>query len=119
MMATAMDTSVTRTQRGSSWARTAGGEIGSDMVTRAPSLESDMMTRAPSFDQVDAEESQEGHAEEHDRNRGRLPVGELLQPRDHQHRRDLGLEGHVARDEHHRAVLAEGAREGEGEAGDH
>src|SRR5215510_1785093 len=107
MIATATVMSVTRTQRGSSCARMAGGEVVSAMVTGAPT-----------FDEVDAEQGDEGHDEEHDRDRGRLPVGELFQPGHHQDGGDLGLEGHVARDEHHRPVLAERAREGEREAGD-
>ena len=46
-------------------------------------------------------------------------IVELLEPDDDQQRRDLGDVGHVAGDEDHRAVFADGAGEGEREAGQH
>ncbi len=53
-----------------------------------------------------------------DGDRGRAGVVVLLELGDDEERRDLGLHRHVARDEDDRAVLAERAGEGEGEAGD-
>ena len=49
--------------------------------------------------------------------RGRRVV-ELLEPDDDQQRRDLRHVGHVAGDEDDRAVFADGAREGQREAGE-
>src|SRR6266446_4640422 len=94
-------TSVMRTQRGS----------------EREFVWSGVDTFAPPLEQVDDDEHGEGDHEEHDGDGGRLRVGELLEPRDDEHGCDLGLERHVARHEHDRAVLAERAREGEGEAG--
>src|SRR5207244_8319127 len=76
-----------------------------------------MVSRAPAFEEVDGEERNEGDREQDDGDRRRLGVGELLEPRHDEDRRDLGAERHVARDEHDRAVLAERAREGKREAG--
>src|SRR5438093_11175172 len=94
-------TSVMRTQRGS----------------EREFVRSGVDTFAPPLEQVDDDEHGEGDHEEHDGDGRRLRVGKLLEPRDDQHGRDLGLERHVARHEHDGAVLAERAREGEGEAG--
>src|SRR5213594_512071 len=77
-----------------------------------------MVSLAPAFEEVDGEERDEGDREQDDGDRRRLGVGELLEPRHDEDRRDLGAERHVARDEDYRAVLAERAREGEREAGD-
>ena len=75
------------------------------------------MPLAPALEQVDEHQHRERDHQQHDGDGGRLAVGELLQPGDDQHRRDLRLVRHVAGDEHHRAVLAEAAREGQREAG--
>src|SRR2546425_11482507 len=77
-----------------------------------------MWSLAPALEEVDGEERDEGDRERADGDRRRLGVGELLEPRHDEDRRDLGAERHVARDEDDRAVLAERAREGEREAGD-
>src|SRR4051812_30687567 len=54
---------------------------------------------------IDDEEQREGR-EQHDERDGRgASVVELLELRDDEQRDDLRLERHVARDEHHRAVL--------------
>ena len=45
-------------------------------------------------------------------------IVEFLQPDDDQQRRDLGHVGQVAGDEDDRAVFADGAREGQREAGE-
>ena len=54
----------------------------------------------------------------HGRDRGGAGVVVLLQLDDDQERGDLGRHRHVAGDEDHRAVLADGAGEGEREAGE-
>src|SRR5262245_37552977 len=90
-----------RTHAGSSWGRRSS------------------MTGPPALEQVDDEQAREGDAEQHHRDRRRLGVGELLQACDDQHRRDLGLVRHVARDEDERPVLAERAGKGERKAGHH
>src|SRR5262249_52280195 len=77
-----------------------------------------MMALAPAFEEVDCEEGHERDHQDDDGDRGRLGIGELLQPRDHEHGGDFRLERHVARDEDDGPVLAERAREGEREAGD-
>src|SRR5262245_23306008 len=104
MMATAARMRTTFTSGGSLWARRT-------TVFSA-------MSTAPALEEIDQEERDEGDREDDDRDRGGLRVGELLQPGHHQHGGDLGLERHVARDEHHRAVLPERACEGEREARD-
>src|SRR5437016_2239345 len=109
MMTTAVRMRATLTAGGSSWGR---GGIGFSFTLSA------MMSFAPAFEQVDREERHEGDRQDDDRDRRRFRVGELLQPRDDENGRDLGLEGHVARDEDDGAVLAERAREGERKAGD-
>ena len=56
---------------------------------------------------------------QHDRrDRGGAGIVEFLQPDDDQQRRDLGDVGQVAGDEDDRAVFADGAREGQREAGE-
>ena len=66
------------------------------------------MALAPPFQQVDQRPAART-TRPAARRRWRSPrVGELLQPGDDQHRRDLRLERHVARDEDDRAVLARG-----------
>src|SRR5262249_24974016 len=107
-MKSAVRMSVHWTQGGSSWARRGTlRRMGSAMMTCAPALE-----------QIDREEGRERHREQHDGDRRGFAVGELLEPRDDEHRRDLGLERHVAGDEDDRAVLPERAREREGEPRD-
>src|SRR6185369_7385389 len=85
----ASETSVQRTQAGSSCARG-----GTERV-----VGSAMMTCAPALDEVDGEEGHERHAQEHAGDGGRLAVGELLESRDDEHRRDLRPVRHVAGDE--------------------
>src|SRR2546422_8732375 len=105
---------MTATAARMSAALTAGG---SSCARRGTVLGS-AMSLAPALEEIDREEGQEGDREDHDRDRRRLGVGELLQPGDDENGRDLGLVGHVARDEDDGAVLAERAREGEGESRD-
>src|SRR5262249_9500128 len=62
-----------RTQAGSSWGRRSS------------------MTGPPALEQIDDEQAREGDAEQHNRDRGRLGVRELLQAGHDQYRRDLGL----------------------------
>src|SRR5262249_8703196 len=109
MIATGVPMSSRRTMGGSSCARRWAAEA---------TAGSAMVARAPSFDEVDAEERDERDQQQDDGDRGRLGVVELLEPRDHEDRRDLGLERHVAGDEDDRAVLPERAREREGEPRD-
>src|SRR5262249_28749862 len=110
MTTTAATTSATRTAGGSSCAR---------RLKPAPIPWSDMVPPAPALEDVDEEQGDEGDREDDDRDRRRLRVGELLEPRHDEDGRDLGLERHVARDEDDRPVLAERAREWEREAVDH
>src|SRR5437870_6077661 len=95
---------------------TAGGS--SCARRRETARGSAMVSLAPAFEEVDAEERDEGDREQDDGDRRRLGVGELLEPRHDQDGGDLGPERHVARDEDDRPVLTEGARKGEREAGD-
>ncbi len=62
------------------------------------------------------EDDDEGHDEHDHRDGGRVGITEFGQPDHDQERRDLGDVGQIARDEDHRAVFADGAREGEREA---
>ncbi|SOY47396.1 conserved hypothetical protein [Cupriavidus taiwanensis] len=69
------------------------------------------MAARPGLQQVDQQQQRERDHQHHHRHRGGAGVVVLLQLGiDHQ-RRDLGNHRHVARDKHHRAVLAGGARE--------
>src|SRR5215813_2281599 len=95
--------------------RTIGG---SSWAGRRLIAISAMVTRAPALDEVDGEQGDERDREQDDGDGRRLGVAELLETGDHEHRRDLGPERHVARDEDHRAVLAERAGEREGEPRD-
>jgi hypothetical protein len=76
------------------------------------------MTHAPALEPVNDDQDRERDDEQHDRDGGRLAVGELLEAGHDQDRRDLGPVRHVAGDEDDRAVLPDAAREGEGEAGE-
>src|SRR5262249_52426274 len=69
------------------------------------------MPAAPAFQQVDQRQQGERDQEQHGRQGRSLGVGVLLQPGDDQHRGDLRAVRHVARDEHHRPVLAQGPGE--------
>src|SRR6266850_2463525 len=107
MTATAARMRTALTAGGSSCARSCVTACGSAMVSLAPA-----------FEEVDGEERDERDREQDDGDRRRLGVGELLEAGDDQDGGDLGPVRHVARDEDDRAVLAERAREGEGEARD-
>src|SRR6185436_1867433 len=87
-----------------------GPRAGSRMMTASA-----LMTDARAFEEVDDHQHGERDHQQHDGDRGRLAVGELLEARHDQDRRDLGLVGHVAGHEDDRAVLADPAREREGE----
>src|SRR5258705_6928813 len=93
MMNMAAVTSVQRTHAGSSWARCTV------RAAAAVVASSGIFSLSPALEQGDEHERDQGDDEQDDRDRGRLPVGELLEPRHHQDRRDLGAVGHVARDE--------------------
>src|SRR5262249_38174955 len=95
-----------RTIGGSSWAR------------RGVLAALAMVAGTPAFEEVDGEQGDERDREQDDGDGGCLGVAELLETGDDEHRRDLGPERHVARDEDHRAVLAERAGEREGEPRD-
>src|SRR5690349_17981815 len=87
---TAIDVSPHRTQAGSTrgllklWL-TAGGA--GDRASAASAL----MADARAFEEVDDHQHRERDHQQHDRDRRRLAVGELLQPGHDQDRRDLGL----------------------------
>src|SRR5215470_11129115 len=77
------------------------------------------MTLGPPFQEIDRDEQRERQQQQDDGDRRGLAVLEGLQRCDDEDRGDLGPVGHVARDEHDRAVLTDAAGEGEGEAGDY
>src|SRR5690606_17773687 len=74
-------------------------------------------TRDAALQQVDRQQQDEGH-HQHQHADGRGAGVVVLVQLDHdQQRQDLGLHRHVAGDEDHRAVLADAAGKGQGEAG--
>ena len=74
--------------------------------------------RLQAWIEIDDEQHGEGD-DQHDRRDGRRAgIVEFLELDDDQQRRDLRHVGDVAGDEDHRAVFADGAREGEREAGE-
>src|SRR2546426_11641908 len=77
-----------------------------------------LMAHAPAFQPVNQHQHGEGYDQQHHRNRRRFPVGELLEARDNEDRRDLRFVRHVARHEHHRAVLPNAAGKGQRKACD-
>src|ERR1700730_9335379 len=89
--------------------------------TRRPSPKTPSgMTEPPPAESLDRGDGQEGCEGDDQHYRGdgrRAGIVELLEPGDDQQRRDLRHERHVAGDEDHRAVLADGAGEGERAAG--
>src|SRR6478752_6973718 len=106
---TANDVSPQRTQAGS-WRgfanrrRTGGGAgCGSGGCTKTASA---LMPHTRPFEEVDHDQHREGDHQQHDGDRRRLAVRELLEARHDQDRRNLRLVRHVAGHEHDRAVLA-------------
>src|SRR5438128_9294986 len=89
-----------RTHAGSCWScRTLATAMAAGLSKRASVL----MAHAPPFQPVNQHQHGEGYDQQHHRNRRRFPVGELLEARDNEDRRDLRFVRHVARHEHHRA----------------
>src|ERR1700681_1037619 len=72
----------------------------------------------PGLQEVDEEKESEGDHQHGRRHGSRAGVVELLQADDDEERRDLRDVGDVAGDEDDRAVLADGAGESEGKAGE-
>src|SRR5262245_50502583 len=104
--ATAESVSPQRTQAGSCCARRAADALTARALT-GEALGIDML--APALEEVDEDQHGERDGQQHDRDGRRLAVGELLEPRDDEDRRDLGLVGHVAGHEDDRAVFAQRA----------
>src|SRR5205814_920623 len=87
------------------------------LLPRNSNLALDVAAAPPRLQQVDGEQHDEGDAEHHHpQGRGAVVV-ELLEMDDDEERGDLGLHRQVAGDENDRAVLPEGARERQREAG--
>src|SRR4051794_22731185 len=77
-----------------------------------------IMARAPVLDGRDGQEDHEGHAEQHHRERGRAGRVVALDEAVDVDRGDLGVERHVAGDEHDRPELADCTSEPERDAGE-
>src|SRR5512141_1130210 len=83
---------------------------------RMPSL--DIAPSPPALHDGQDEQDRQRDAQQDDGDGGRAAGIPALDKGEDAHRRDLRLEGDVARDEDHRAELADGAREAESRAGD-
>src|SRR5687768_8083730 len=102
---TAAAISTTRTISGSCCARRTWAPVEKDATgLRAPRT-------APSFEEFDGDQHRKGDDQQHGGDCRRLRVGEPLEPRDDEHRGNLGAIREIAGHEHDRAVLAQAARE--------
>src|SRR3989442_10528844 len=104
-----------RTQAGSCWAWQL---LVPAMTWGFSKIASVFMAHAPTSQPVNQQQHGEGNDQQHDRNRRRFTVRELLQARDDQDRGNLRFVRHVPRDEDHRAVLANAAGKGQSKARD-
>src|SRR4029450_5020992 len=114
----------TTSQRTSADSRIAGRDAAAVarvvMAIRLPPARASSLApgAAPALQQVDDEQQDEGDGEHDDADGSGAGIVELLQLDDDEQRGDLRHHRHVAGDEDDGAVLADGAREGEREAGD-
>ena len=87
------------------------------MDWRRRSYGTSVVAGAPPLQQVDRQQHHERRGQHHRGDRRGAGVVVLLELGDDQQRRDFGPHRHVAGDEHHRAVFAEGPGERQREAG--
>src|SRR5262245_37912655 len=115
----------TTSQRTSADSRIAGRDDGAapkvvTAIREPPACASSLAPcAAPTLRQVDDEQHDERDGEHDDADGGGAGIVVLLQLDDYEQWRDLRDHRHVASDEDDRAVLADGAREGQREAGQH
>src|SRR5215212_8103389 len=118
----ARNTSASPIRAARTWAGSVSGSrmraSGMDRSSLAVAGSATLPPPRPGLQEVDREEKNE-RRDQHERgDHGRAGVVELLELDDDEQRHDLRVSRHVAGDEDHRPVLADGAREGEGEPGE-